>query len=175
MNGKRLFTLTLVLGALVAGGCSHTRTAAGDRAPGDGIDQRSYRLGSLGAFSEMVDLGIKRMALSAATTRAEMNSMIDPARRIAEEHDVKLHRERDFLLTDLFPHSATRGKEVLIIYQDDGVLEDYLALKKQKADLVARDAYAGQARHEIAWKLGKLLSYPDAKIAELIGRNAAKD
>ena len=39
---------------------------------------------------------------------------------------------------------------------------------KQKAELVKEGKYTGEAREQIARKLGRLLSYPEAKIDQLI-------
>jgi hypothetical protein len=43
-----------------------------------------------------------------------------------------------------------------------------MALKDRKAALVARGEYEGAVRTEVAWAMGKLLSYPDAKIEQLL-------
>ena len=80
---------------------------------------------------------------------------------------MEIYREPDFLVTDLFPASATADKEVLIIYRGD-TLKEYQALKERKEQLVASGQYRDEARRDIAWSLGKLLSYPDAKINELL-------
>jgi len=40
------------------------------------IDQRSYRLGGIGAFAEMVGAGVKKLALSAAMPPEEMDALI---------------------------------------------------------------------------------------------------
>ena len=39
------------------------------------IDQRSYRLGGLSTFAEMVRVGVKTLALSAAVTPEEMDAL----------------------------------------------------------------------------------------------------
>lgn len=139
--------------------------------PGDAaqwtLDPLSYALGNFSTFAEIVDIGLKKMALSQALVPAEMDRLEREVRRIANQWDVEIHRERDFLVTELFPASATAGKDVLIIYRGD-TLEAYTALKRRKAELVEAGEYDPAARREIAWSLGKLLSYPDAKIAQLL-------
>jgi hypothetical protein len=131
------------------------------------IDQRSYRLGGIDSFSEVVSLGIKKMALSAAMPAQDLDALVDAAERIAQRNKVQLYRENDFLVTDLFPATATEGKQVLVIYQGS-IKNEYLALKQQKADLVKAGKYSGAEREQIARKLGRLLSYPEAKIDELL-------
>ena len=131
------------------------------------IDYRSYNLGVIGAFAEVVDIGIKKLALSAPLPPKEMDALIEDAFRIAEDNHVKIYREEDFLVTDLFPAEITRGKHVLLIYKDP-VKEEYLKLKASKRQLVQSGRYNDAARETIARKMGKLLSYPKEKIDALL-------
>lgn len=132
-----------------------------------GIDARSYRLGGIGAFAEVVSLGIKKLALSAPMTPKEMDALIDEAERIVADNGAKCFREAEFLVTDLFPQSVTEGKDVLFIYLDP-VREEYMALKEEKARLIEKGEYEGEARLEIARKMGRLLSYPEERIESML-------
>ena len=134
------------------------------------IDQRSYNLGGIGAFGEMVNIGVKTMALSAALPPEDMDALIEEATRVAKRNNVEVYRENDFLVTDLFPASITNGKHVLVIYKGE-TKQKYLDLKNRKSRLVASNQYTGQAREEIARRLGAMLSYPEWKINELISHN----
>ncbi len=134
------------------------------------IDQRSYNLGGIGAFGEMVNIGVKKMALSAALPPEDMDALIEEATRVAKRNNVEIYRENDFLVTDLFPASITNGKHVLVIYKGE-TKQKYLDLKNRKSRLVASNQYTGQAREEIARRLGVMLSYPEWKINELISHN----
>ena len=134
------------------------------------IDQRSYTLGGLSTFAEMVRVGVKTLALSAAITPEEMDDLVEDAEWIAREEKVMLYRETDLIVTDLFPADVATGKHVLLIYQG-ATLDDYLDLKQRKSELVASGSYAGAARRDIARQFGRLLSYPDANIEELINKN----
>lgn len=131
------------------------------------LDPLSYALGNFSTFAEIVDIGLKKMALSQALPPVEMDRLEREVRATADEWNVEIYRERDFLVTDLFPESATSGKDVLIIYRGD-TLDEYMALKDRKAALVDNGEYEGAARTEVAWAMGKLLSYPDAKIEQLL-------
>jgi len=131
------------------------------------IDQRSFRLGGIASFAEMVRVGVKTLALSAATSPEEMDALVDEANRIAREEQVMIYREAELIVTDLFPADVAVGKHVLLIYKGT-TLDDYLALKQQKAELVKSGNYSGESRKEIARKFGKLLSYPDSTIEEKI-------
>ena len=105
--------------------------------------------------------GVKTLALSAAVTPEEMDVLVDDAEQITLEEGVLLYRETDLIVTDLFPADVAKGKHVLLIYKGT-TLNEYLALKKRKSDLVESGSYAGEARRDIARQFGKLLSYPTA-------------
>jgi hypothetical protein len=100
-----------------------------------------------------------------------MDGLMKDAERIARENGVKLYREEDFLVTDLFPESITEGKHVLLIYLDP-VKEEYLAIKAEKKALMEKGEYEGQARRDIARKMGRLLSYPEERIAKMLDARA---
>jgi hypothetical protein len=148
------------------------RAAANDGARQ--IDRRSYDLGAIGAFAEMVDVGLKRLAFSSALTPSDADALWDEANKIASENHVLLYRDPDLLVTDLFPHDVAKGKDVLLIYKGS-TLEQYMALKRDRAQLVKSGTYTGKAREEIARRLGRLLSYPEPSIDALIKKNAAHE
>jgi hypothetical protein len=131
------------------------------------LDQRSYRLGSIGAFAEMVDAGVKKLALSAPLEPTEMDALMEEVLRIAEQHNVEIFLEPTFLVTDLFPAELTEGKQVLLIYRG-GTLGEYQELKAEKYRLQATGQWEGEARQEIARRFGALLSYSDQKIEALL-------
>ena len=132
-----------------------------------GIDDRSYQLGIMGGFSEVVRLGVKTLALSEVMSPEEMDDVMDDAAIIAERNKVEMWRETDFLVTDLYPADVAEGKHVLLIYTGD-TLDRYLQLKADKAALVEAGDYKDEAREEIARRFGRLLSYPEAVIDDLL-------
>jgi catechol 2,3-dioxygenase-like lactoylglutathione lyase family enzyme len=132
----------------------------------------AYHLGAIGSFAEMVQSGVKQMALSPALPPAEMDALMDDARKIAERHGVQLYRESSLIVTDLFPAGVAEGKDVLLIYR--GVtLDQYLEIKKDQEALVSADRYDGAAREAITRRFGRLLSYPPHRINELLAANTA--
>jgi hypothetical protein len=136
------------------------------------IDQRSYNLGILGGFSEVVRLGVKKLALSEVQSAEEMDAMMDDAMIIAARNEVQMWRETNLLVTDLYPADIAAGKHVLLIYTGT-TLNEYLQLKADKAALVAAEKYDGRAREEIARRFGRLLSYPENVIDGLIAKQGA--
>jgi hypothetical protein len=143
--------------------CAMDPAAAHD----SGIDRRSYDLGIIGAFAEVVRLGVKELALSEVMAPETMDALIDDALMVAERNGVEIWRETDFLVTDLYPADVALRKDVLLIYTGD-TLGAYLKIKEDKAKLVADGRYHGEARQEIARRFGRLLSYPEPVIDELL-------
>lgn len=136
------------------------------------VDEKSYRLGAIGAFGEAVNAGVKQLALSATLSHEEMNDFLPEAEKVAAKNNVLLHRETDLITTDLFPEDIAKGKEVLLIYQ--GTTKDqYLQLKADKAALVAVGKYSGKERMEIARRFGRMLSYSPHKINQLLAENTS--
>jgi len=130
----------------------------------------NYKLGAIGAFGEMVDAGVKRLALSAVMSTEEMDAFIDQAQEVAARNNVQLYRESDLIVTDLFPTDVAKDKEVLVIYQGN-TLDAYLKLKEDKEALVSSSTYSGEGRLEISRRFGRLLSYSPKKINSLLSQN----
>lgn len=134
------------------------------------IDQRSYQLGVIGGFAEVVGIGVKRLALSSAMPPEDMDALIDEAEKIIARNDALSYRETDFLVTDLFPEEVTAGKHVILIYNDP-VKDDYMALKERKQKLIDEGRYQGEERKEIARGMGRLLSYPEERIERMLSES----
>ncbi|MBU6362392.1 MAG: hypothetical protein WCL57_01920 [Chloroflexota bacterium] len=132
------------------------------------IDWYSFNLGVIAAFAEMVGVGAKQLALSHPLMSAEADALWGEAVVIATRNGAKLFRENDLIVTDLFPAEVAAGKHVLLIYAGS-TLDSYLALKKAKTAMVADGIYEGQPRRALAVAFGRLLSYPDDKIAIRLG------
>lgn len=127
----------------------------------------SYALGTIGGFGELVNSGVKKLALSEVLPPAEMDRLLPEAQRVAERNHVQLYRERDLLVTDLFPADVAAGKDVLLIYQDT-TKDDYLRLKADAEQLQRAGEYTGAKREAIARRFGRMLSYPTWRINELL-------
>lgn len=134
------------------------------------IDQRSYQLGVIGGFAEVVGVGVKRLALSSPMLPVVMDALVDDAVEIIERNHAKAYRDVDFLTTDLFPAEITEGKHVILIYNDP-VLDEYLALKERKQQLIDEGRYEGEERKEIAREMGRLLSYPEDRIETMLSES----
>lgn len=160
--------IIVLLSAISLIQCSHEEKTE----PMNQIDPRSYNLGIIGAFGEVVHAGVKQLAFSEALPPGEMDILMDEAQKIAERNGVLLYREKDLLVTDLFPADVAVGKHVLLIYRDS-TLDQYMALKKEAEDLRRAGKYNGEEKKAISRRLGKLLSYPDEYINELMRSTGA--
>jgi hypothetical protein len=170
MTKKRgnLFVLVIIAAALISG-CHACKKPIEEIDESWKMDNRSYQLGVIAAFSEVVAAGVKKLALSAPLTPKEMAQLLPDAERIAQENGASIYLERDFLVTDLFPEDITSGKHVLLIYLDP-IKDEYLALKSEKEELITAGRYKGEGRKKIAKKMGFLLSYPEERIEKMLKR-----
>jgi hypothetical protein len=70
------------------------------------------------------------------------------------------------MTTDLFADVDMTGRWVFVIYKKDRVIEGYLALKAEKERLEESREYTGEARRDIAVKMGRLLGYDEDYIIQ---------
>lgn len=139
------------------------------------IDHFSYELGAADCFCEMVRAGVKRLALAhPCDSPQERDQYLPYFEELCRKYGVKLYVEDEAFLTDLFPLSLNQGKYNALFYQEGSALQEYLALKGEKKAALAQGAY-GQARRDIAWRFGKLLSYTDEGIQRLLESNTEKE
>lgn len=133
-------------------------------------DKHARELGVVSAFSELVNAGVKQLALSSTMTTKEMDEFYPLAVEAAAAHNVKVAREPDLITTDLFPTDIAAGKEVLLLYQGNTKYA-YDQIKKDKEELIAKGAYTKPKSQEISRRFGRLLSYSPRKINALIADN----
>lgn len=133
------------------------------------IDAYSYQLGVIDCFNEMVNAGVKKIAMShPCRTPEERDECLEACREICARYGTKMYAENDSLVTDLFPEEMNRGASHYIFYKNDEDLDSYLSLRKRKEELIREGRYTGEARYRIAWDFGKLLSYTDEAVERLI-------
>jgi hypothetical protein len=132
------------------------------------LDQRSYQLGMIYAFAEMVGSGVKRLALSPALTGDQFEDIIREVRLITEEYNLVLHVDHDFLETKLFNPEYTRGKMVIHLAAERATIDEYEALKERKRGHLEAGTLTEEVELEIARGLGRLLSYSDESIRHLL-------
>jgi len=131
----------------------------------EGTDRRSFALGMINAFAEIVAAGVKPLALSPPLDEDLFEDIREGSDAIVADWGVVSYIERDLLETDLFPAEMTRGIIAILYCASREVLDAYLALKEERADLVDRGAYEGLQRRAIAERFGRLLGYSEETIA----------
>jgi len=132
------------------------------------LDQRSYQLGMIYAFAEIVSSGCKRLALSPTLTEEQFDAIWDDVKLIAEEYSLTLNIDDDFLVTRLFNPEYTMGKRVIHIAAEQATLDEYGRLKELRSRSLAGGVLTEDVELELAWGLGRLLSYSDESIRGLL-------
>jgi hypothetical protein len=131
------------------------------------FDTGSYYLGITGGFAEVVAMGCKRLALSAPYDAQMLAAVLPATKQIVASHGIVMAIEPDLLVTPLFPADSASGRTVILLAADETVLAEYFALKQLRADAIARNELT-LVEHTLAWRFGKLLSYSDEAIAQLL-------
>ncbi len=132
------------------------------------LDRRSYNLGVIFAFAEVVAFGCKRLALSPALTKAQFEDIRDEVQLIADEFNLVLNVDDDFLTTKLFNPSYTTGKTVIHLAAEQATIDGYKELKEYKNKHAEAGLLNNEIEIEIARRLGHLLSYSDEAIDRLL-------
>lgn len=128
------------------------------------------QLGVVSAFSELVNAGVKQLALSSTMSTEEMDEFYPLAVEAAKAYNVSVEREASLIKTDLFPEDIAEGKEVLLLYQGKTKYA-YDQLKEDQASLISDGKYNLEQRQEISRRFGRLLSYSPRKINHLLSEN----
>ncbi len=114
------------------------------------------------SFCEMVGSGLKKLALSHTwDTREERDQYQEEVDALCEKYQVRAFAEDELLITPLFPEEICRGKFLFLFYRENEVMERYLSLKGMGA--------AAAKSHEAAMEFGRLLSYPETRLREMLG------
>jgi catechol-2,3-dioxygenase len=127
--------------------------------------------GKLESFAEMVQAGVKPIALSEPMSSAELDLFLPEANRLAEKYEIEIFREPALIGTSLFDSAAVEGKEVLILYQGES-LAAYQMLKAEANELAAKGEYSGTKNEAISRAFGRLLGYPASRINDLLAENS---
>ena len=123
-------------------------------------------VGEIKAWCEAAKNDAKKMSLSAPFKPEEYEDINPYMIEYAEKNSVKYYLEKELIQTDLFGDIDLSGIWVFIIYKHPEILEEYLALKQEKARLIQQDEYIGEKRRKIAIGFGKLLGYSEESIVE---------
>ena len=132
----------------------------------------SYELGVVAGFSELINAGVKRLALSSPMSPSQMDEFMPLAEETAAKHNVSVYRESDLIVTDLFPADIVRNQDVLLLYQGTTKTE-YLNLKRDQRVLQDAGNYNTEESLKISRRFGRMLSYSPKKINDLLTQNTS--
>ncbi len=125
------------------------------------IDQISFELGMINCFIEMIACGVNKLAISPPIDPQNLDLLVQASKEISEGFGTSYYVEESLLITDIQSAEFTKGKNSILYYANDAVIQEYLSLKQRAGELEAKGYYDGVERREISVAFGKLLSYPD--------------
>ena len=131
------------------------------------FDKLSFMSGACLAFSEAVGFGVKQLALSSLYTPEELEIMLKVIEYASQRFGTVYTVEPELIKTKLFPRDIANGKIVVFIANNQSILDEYTELKKLREESDAR-GNPEKTEIEIARRFGRLLSYDEKSIEELI-------
>lgn len=135
------------------------------------FDKMSFMSGACLAFSEAVGFGVKQLALSSVYTTEELEYMLQVIDYGSKRFGTVYLPEPNLLESKLFPRDIARGKTVVLIANNQGVLDEYAELKQMRVESDAKDN-PEEMELEIARRFGRLLSYDDKSVEGLIAKHS---
>jgi catechol-2,3-dioxygenase len=127
--------------------------------------------GQVEAFAEMVQAGLKPIALGPPMSSVELDLFLPEVKRLAAKYTIEFYREPALIGTSLFDSAAVGDMEVLILYKGKS-LEAYQMLKTEANELAAKGEYSGTKKEAISRAFGRLLGYPASRINDLLAQNS---
>jgi hypothetical protein len=139
------------------------------------FDLRSFHLGMINCFAEMVAVGVKKLAISPPLSPEEYEEIREASEAITAGSGIHSYLETSLLVTDLQSEDFTRGKWSVLYSKTADTLDAYKALKERKAELEALGEYDRAARRAVSVEFMRLLSYPEDVIEEKIEAGGEED
>jgi hypothetical protein len=133
----------------------------------EGFHLFSYYAGTISTSAEFVSYGCKKLGLSATLSDEELAVLLPHAKQKAEEFGIPIYVEKDLLVTQLFSPAIAQGKTVILFAYNQDVLDEYFAIKVFREKAI-EEGRLGDVEEEIAWRFGRLLSYTDDTIKQLL-------
>ncbi len=124
------------------------------------LDKKSYEIGMINSFIEMIACGVKPLAISPPIDPDDLSLMEEASDELSRGFGTKWFTVENLIITDIQSEAFTAGKNSILYYRDDSVAEKYRDLERQISDLKAAGKYCGEARRNISIEFGKLLGYP---------------
>ncbi len=94
------------------------------------FDRLSFDLGMIEAFCEMVEIGVKPLALSPIIPIESLEETKELSAQIEKKFGVKSYVEYDFPRTDLATPNDVKDAAVIFYYNEETVIEKYRTIKQ---------------------------------------------
>jgi len=139
------------------------------------VDLRSFQLGMINCFAEMVAAEVKPLAISPPLRPAEHEGLREATEAIVEGSEIQSYLETELLVTDLQSPEFTEGKWSILFFKTEATLQAYLKLKDRKATLERAGKYSADARRSVSRAFMELLGYPDSTITRKLDAAGEED
>jgi len=139
------------------------------------VDVRSFHLGMINAFAEMVAVGLKPLAISPPLTPEEYEAVRADSEKIVKGSGILSFLETSLLVTDLQSPEFTEGKWSILYYKEEETLDAYRSLKDRKRMLEERGPVPPGDLREISKEFMRLLGYPGETIERKLAVGGTED
>lgn len=124
------------------------------------FDLLSFQLGMAAAFCEMVQQGVKKLALSPPIDQKDLPQLEKALYEVAGHYGVSVWIDSAFLPSQLAREEDLEGKAVALLYRDEQMLTAYRQLKEQRQQLKDQGLSPAECDGAITPLLRNLLGYP---------------
>jgi len=124
------------------------------------LDRRSYEIGMINSFIEIVACGVKPLAISPPIAPEDLPLMEEASKTLSEGFGTKYCVVESLMITDIQSAEFTKGKNSILYYKDDEVIRRYHEMDRQIAELTAEGKYSGKIRRDLSIEFGQMLGYP---------------
>ena len=124
------------------------------------FDLLSFQLGMAAAFCEMVQQGVKKLALSPPIDQKDLPQLEKALYEVAGHYGVSVWIDLAFLPSQLAREEDLEGKAVALLYRDEQMLTAYRHLKEQRQQGKDQGLSPAECDGAITPALRNLLGYP---------------
>lgn len=124
------------------------------------FDLLSFQLGMAAAFCEMVQQGVKKLALSPPIDQKALPQLEKALYEVAGHYGVSVWIDPAFLPSQLAREEDLKDKAVALLYRDEQLLTVYRQLKERRQKLKNQGLSPTECDEAITPALRDLLGYP---------------
>ena len=124
------------------------------------FDLLSFQLGMAAAFCEMVQQGVKKLALSPPIDQKALPQLEKALYEVAGHYGVSVWIDPAFLPSQLAREEDLKDKAVALLYRDEQLLTVYRQLKERRQKLKNQGLSPAECDESITPALRDLLGYP---------------